>query len=49
VPVTVAAVDCLPDASSARTAYEYAVFALRPESVNVSALVLATTVVPRVT
>jgi hypothetical protein len=49
VPFTVAAVDCLPDASSARTAYEYAVFAVRPVSVNVSALVVATTVEPRVT
>jgi hypothetical protein len=49
VPLTVAADDCLPEASSARTAYEYAVFALSPESVKTRLLVLPTTVVPRVT
>jgi hypothetical protein len=49
VPLTVAADECLPDASSARTAYEYVVFAASPVFVKVRALVFPTTVVPRVT
>jgi hypothetical protein len=41
------AADCLPEASNARTVYEYVVLAVSPVSVKVSPVTLPAMVAPR--